>query len=279
MFYDYIEIGTSDFDTEIQKKNNKFGISIDAVKYYIDRLPNKNGCIKINNAISNFNGEIKINYISTKNIKKYNLPKWVRGCNSVNNYHPTVEKLLLIKNIKIKDIAVSYKVPCKTLLSLLTEYNIYGYYLLKIDTEGHDTIILEHFFNNNNNNMLLPHKIIFESNKLTSKRYINNIIKISKNIGYDLISSGVDTILKLNLNKINKTLTFSNKIKYYYIENYPKGYDPNNLPHKNTLEAAKKYCIENKYSGITYENDRYEIRSGKYINYYNNPKLVSWILL
>ena len=88
MFLDFIEIGTSDFDTEIQKKDNKIGISIDAVKYYIDKLPNKTGCTKINNGISNFNGEIIINYVSIENIKKYKLPIWVRGCNSVNHYHP-----------------------------------------------------------------------------------------------------------------------------------------------------------------------------------------------
>tara|TARA_Y100000741_G_scaffold359915_1_gene341333 strand:- start:859 stop:972 length:114 start_codon:yes stop_codon:yes gene_type:complete len=37
MFLDFIEIGTSDFDTKIQKKDNKIGISIDGVKYYIDK--------------------------------------------------------------------------------------------------------------------------------------------------------------------------------------------------------------------------------------------------
>ena len=284
MFIDFIEIGTSDFDTEIQKKDNRIGLSIDAVKYYIDKLPNKAGCIKINNGVSNFNGEITINYVSIENIKKYKLPNWVRGCNSVNHYHPTVTKLLLDKGIQIKDIAISYKVPCKTLLLLLTEYDVQGFYLLKVDTEGHDSIILEHFLKNNKSNNLLPHKIIFESNVLTNKKDTSNIIKISQKIGYDLISSGHDTILKLNLNKIHKTFIFSSKIVNYYIEDYPKGYDPANLPHENTLEAAKRYCIKYKCSGITYQYNRYEVRNGNYINYnyinYNNDhKLLSWILL
>ena len=248
MFIDFIEIGTSDFETEIQKEDNKIGLSIDAVKYYIDKLPNKAGCIKINNGVSNFNGEITINYVPIENIKKYELPDWVRGCNSVNHYHPTVQKLLLYKGIQIKDIAISYKVPCKTLLLLLTEYDVQGFYLLKIDTEGHDSIILEHFLKNNKSNNLLPHKIIFESNELTNKEYTSNIINISEKIGYDLIASGEDTILKLNLNKIDKTFIFSSKIVNYYIEDYPIGYDPAKLPHENTLEAAKSYCIKYSYS-------------------------------
>ena len=279
MFLDFIEVGTSDFETEIQKKDNKIGLSIDAVEYYINQLPNKAGCIKINNGVSNFNGEITINYIQIEDIKKYNLPDWVKGCNSVNHYHPTVTKLLLDKGIQIKDIAISYKVPCKTLLFLLTEYDIQGFYLLKVDTEGHDSIILNHFFKNNKSNNLLPHKIIFESNELTKKEDTDNIIKISQEIGYDLISSGGDTILKLNLNKIHKTFIFSSKIANYYVEDYPNGYDPANLPHENTLESAKQYCIKYKCSGITYQNNRYEVRNGNYINYYKEPNLLSWILL
>lgn len=279
MFLDFIEVGTSDFETEIQKKDNKIGLSIDAVEYYINQLPNKAGCIKINNGVSNFNGEITINYIQIEDIKKYNLPDWVKGCNSVNHYHPTVTKLLLDKGIQIKDIAISYKVPCKTLLFLLTEYDIQGFYLLKVDTEGHDSIILNHFFKNNKSNNLLPHKIIFESNELTKKEDTDNIIKISQEIGYDLISSGGDTILKLNLNKIHKTFIFSSKIANYYVEDYPNGYDPANLPHENTLESAKQYCIKYKCSGITYQNNRYEVRNGNYISYYKEPNLLSWILL
>jgi hypothetical protein len=46
MFYDYIEIGTSDFDTEIQKNDNRTGLSIEAVKYYLEQLPEKVGCKK-----------------------------------------------------------------------------------------------------------------------------------------------------------------------------------------------------------------------------------------
>jgi hypothetical protein len=189
-----------------------------------------------------------------------------------------VTQILLDKGIQIKDIAISYTVPCKTLIFLLDEYNVQGFYLLKVDTEGHDSIILEHFLKNNKSNNLLPHQIIFESNVLTNQKDTDNIITISKKIGYDLISIGHDTILKLNLNRIHKTFIFSSKIVHYYIEDYPKGYDPVNLPHENTLEAAKMYCIKYKCSGITYQYNRYEVRNGKYINYYNDPELLSWIL-
>ena len=52
----------------------------------------------------------------------------------------------------------------------------------------------------------------------------------------------------------------------------------NNLPHENTLEGAKNYCIKHKCSGITYQHNRYEVRNGKYINYGNDKNIISWIL-
>ena len=67
VFYDFIEIGTSDFDTEIQKNDNKCGVSIEPIKYYLDKLPNKENCIKLNMGISNYNGKCVVNYLSEKN--------------------------------------------------------------------------------------------------------------------------------------------------------------------------------------------------------------------
>ena len=58
--YDFIEIGTSNFDTLIQSCDSTTkGISVDAVKYYIDALPNKENCIKLNLGISNVNTILK----------------------------------------------------------------------------------------------------------------------------------------------------------------------------------------------------------------------------
>ena len=72
------------------------------------------------------------------------------------------------------------------------------------------------------------------------------------------------------------------------IAHHLKGKLPNNVMLEDLiqagmiglLEAAKKYCIKHKCSGITYQYNRYEVRNGNYINYYKiEPKLLSWILL
>jgi hypothetical protein len=86
-----IEIGTSDFRTQAGLVE---GIFIEPVKYYFDRLP---VCNKMNVAVSNTDGEINIYYIPAEVIEQHNLPKWLRGCNSVNEIHQTVKHLKLEK--------------------------------------------------------------------------------------------------------------------------------------------------------------------------------------
>ena len=53
MKYDFVEIGTSDFDTLIESATDAtVGLSIEPVKHYLDRLPDRPGVRKIWSAIS-----------------------------------------------------------------------------------------------------------------------------------------------------------------------------------------------------------------------------------
>ena len=85
---DFLEIGTSDVDTLIQEcDDNTVGISVEPIKYYIDKLPNKKNVIKVNSAITGDNvpknTKIKIFYIPFDIIINENLPIYLRGCNSI----------------------------------------------------------------------------------------------------------------------------------------------------------------------------------------------------
>jgi len=278
-FYDFIEIGTSDFDTEIEKNDNKVGISIEPIKYYLDRIPNKQNCIKLNLGISNYNGKCVVNYLSEETIRKYNLPVWVRGCNSINSYHKTVTNLCNDLGIDIEKIIEKDSVEVSTLYSLIIKLCITGIYYLKIDTEGHDTIILKKFYEEIQDNTYLPHIILFESNVLSKHEDINNIITLFTDIGYDLLYKNKDdTQLKLNLRKLKNKKKFTEEIKNYFIMEYPLNYSLSNLPHKNTLESAKEYCIKHNCSGITLQDGIYQVRNGEYINYVEG-NVYSWIYI
>ena len=277
-FYDFIEIGTSDFDTEIQKEDEKVGISIEPINYYLNRLPDKQGCIKLNMGISDYNGTCNVNYLTSDIIEKYNFPYLFRGCNSINSYHKTVSKWCKNSCIDIEEISTRDEVEVSTLYQLMNKLCIKGVYFLKIDTEGHDVVILKKFYKDIQNNINLPHVIQFETNVLSSDEDVNQIINLFSSKGYDLIEKGTDTILKLNLKNIGNKKTFTEGINKYYIMDHPINYNLLELPHENTLEGAKEYCIKHNCSGVTLENGIYQVRDGKYINYFNSD-IYSWIFL
>lgn len=281
-FLDFIEIGTSDFDTEIQKASDiTKGISIEPIQYYIDRLPNRANVSKLNIAISDFDGISTIYYTPEHIIQKYNLPDYVRGCNSVNTHHPVLIWQCHEKGLNIHDVMTSYSVPTKKLSSVFRDYNIDGVYYLKVDTEGHDPIILGQFFCDIQDNSKLPHIILFESNVLSNKSDINYIIDCATKKGYDIVYSDINTQMRLNLHKVSREgKAFSYPcIGYYICAEYSINYDPLNPPHANTLESAMDYCAKNMNISVVYCDGRYEVRNGAYLVACNNNQCTTWILL
>lgn len=143
MKYDFVDIGTSDFDTslDLMKKDQKV-LLVEPIKYYLDRLPSGKGIQKLNVAVSNTMGDRPIFYVPDEVIKQYFLPDWIRGCNSINHEHLTVLKMF--KQFKIStDLIRKELVSIVTFDYLVEIYKITSIGLLKIDTEGHDHIILE----------------------------------------------------------------------------------------------------------------------------------------
>jgi len=277
---DYIEIGTSDFETEIQLPDEKCGISIEPVKYYFDRLPDKKGCIKLNLGVSNCNSSTVVYYLSEDTIKKYDFPEYVRGCNSIHSPHQTVRQLCNEKGLDVEAVSEKYPIDIVTLHTVISQHNVHGMYLLKVDTEGHDYYILKKFHDDLKDNRLLPHVLLFESNILSSAENINAIFELFSAKGYDIVyRSGHDSKMRLNLNKLANKSGFSAPFRNYYIMDYPANYNRNALPHPNTLEGAQEYCVKHGCTGVTYENGVYEVRGGPYMNYYKDANEISWVYL
>lgn len=180
---DFLEIGTSNFDTLIEKAtDNTIGFSVEPVKFYLDSLPSPKHVKKINAAISisNSNNDINLYYIPYDIIQKHKLPRWFKGCNRLDSVHPKVIEFKLehlVETLLVKQIPIS---------NFLQEQKIRKIELLKIDTEGGDTYILEHLYNYliNKDKEYYPKKIRFESNRLTLNERIEFIINLYSNLGY-----------------------------------------------------------------------------------------------
>lgn len=190
--YDFIEIGTSDFETEIQNAGMKRGISIEPVKRYLDALPNPPHVRKVHGAVSDRNGTIDVYSVSPENIEKYNLPQWIRGCNSVNAVHPIVVG-------KVPDEAITKDhVPVYTFTDIVNMCNVRSCRYLKIDAEGHDVIILQSYLDcvQDKKIPLIP-KIQFEANQWSDQKQVNNILEkfIKHGYKYTLLGDDIHLIL------------------------------------------------------------------------------------
>jgi glycosyltransferase involved in cell wall biosynthesis len=176
--YDFIEIGTSDFDTEIQCAGLKRGISIEPVKRYLDALPNPPYVTKIHGAVSNRSGTIDVYSVSPEDIQKYNLPDWIRGCNTVNAPHMCVAG-------KVPDeIIIKDNVPVYTFNDIIKMCHVRSCKYLKIDTEGHDVIILNSYLDCVSRRFPLIPKIMFEDNGGCKKEDVEAVLEKLKGYGY-----------------------------------------------------------------------------------------------
>jgi hypothetical protein len=192
--YDFIEIGTSNFDTLIQTADdNQKGISVDAVGYYINQLPNRLNVKKINVGVSNINSFLDVYYIPEKTIEENKLPSWFKGCNCINNYHP-----LHIQH-DVSHLCTIEKVKVITTYELFYKNNVRKVNFLKTDTEGHDCVVLKtlFFYLKYLPIIFYPNRIQFESNKNSKTKDVDEIIQLFLSIGYKLETRSYDTILVL----------------------------------------------------------------------------------
>lgn len=146
MFYDFIEIGTSNFDTLIEKADRTTqGISIEPLDFYLRDLPESEGCKKINAAISDREGEVIVYYPFPEKLAQYHLPPLLKGCNSIGQVHPTVIRHIEKNNLDLCEVVGSSTVSMLRLTTICAQYDVTGIYFLKVDTEGHEPVILNDF--------------------------------------------------------------------------------------------------------------------------------------
>jgi sulfotransferase len=167
-YFDFIEIGSADFETLIETVNDDVrGITVEPLKEYFDNLPNKKNVIKVQAAISGKDGSDLIYYIDQAKIKEHGLPEWTSGSNSLGQLHPFLTKFY--GEEFYSSLVETREVKTMTFQTLVSTYNVQGIGYLKIDTEGHDHIILKGYLEVcEKNPNLLAETIHCEYDKLIS---------------------------------------------------------------------------------------------------------------
>jgi len=193
MYYDFIEIGTADFDAIVHSSHiDSNGICVEPMIELLNKLPNKPNVKKLNYAMSDYVGETQIYYVEKSLTTSHTDP---HGWNCIESPHP-----------KYKDNPESVSQRTVNVINFqkLVELNdITGIGFLKVDTEGHDLVILNDYIETCiKNKSLFAKKIKFESNKVAVQRNMDNmnrdqlnsvINKLTAN-GYHIESKGHDTI-------------------------------------------------------------------------------------
>jgi hypothetical protein len=141
MKVDYLEIGTCDFEiADGHIDPSKQYLFVEPIDTYLDRLPSGDNVIKLNSAVSYKEGVMDMFFVNEIDIQKYNLPYWVKGCNRLNEKHPTVLKLL--SGMNLPDLFLVKQVTVTTFNKLMRSNGVSEIVNLKIDTEGHDHVIM-----------------------------------------------------------------------------------------------------------------------------------------
>jgi len=213
-----IEIGTSDFRTQAGQVD---GVFIEPVKYYFDRMKEGAWFRMQNNyanrekgfsdsfelkqrelnthlenvAISDYEGEAVMHYMPEQVIVGMDWPNWLRGCVSMYDEHPSVVQWIKDNGGDPFEMIEEYTARVVRIKSIIDKYNITALDLLKIDTEGHDCVILNDYLNTVE---ILPKVIQFQSNELSDPKEVKKVVERLKPLGYDCKQVKFDMVCKRN---------------------------------------------------------------------------------
>ena len=195
MKYDFVEIGTSNFDTLIEAADDAtVGLSIEPIWYYLDQLPDRASVIKLDAAVSRDGtfGQMGVYYVPERTIRARGLPDWLRGCNSVGDYHPKHVELAVRDLVQIDTVEI---IPIGKIFDI---YDVTELDYLKIDTEGADCDIMKQLYKFLKNQPILryPARILFESNELAIPDEVETVKTLFVELGYYIVRAGYDTVLE-----------------------------------------------------------------------------------
>jgi hypothetical protein len=135
---------------------------------------------------------MSVYYIPERTIRARGLPDWLRGCNSVGDYHP--------KHIELaaRDLVRVMEVEVMPIGEIFICYDVTELDYLKIDTEGSDCKIMQHLadFLKTEPATRYPKKILFESNELADQEQVEQVKAKFITLGYCVTKSGYDTVLE-----------------------------------------------------------------------------------
>lgn len=138
----FLEIGTSNFETLAEAAPGP-GRSVEALKFYQDDLPDRQGIEKVNAAVlgeaqARATASIPFFFIHPGNISEYRLPDWLKGMGQVDAPNARVVKWLKVR--RLAHLMQRSQVPTTSYRQLVRDVGELGH--LKLDVEGGEPPVL-----------------------------------------------------------------------------------------------------------------------------------------
>jgi hypothetical protein len=184
MRFDFVEIGTSDFET-LASQEGGMGLSVEPVRWAYDKLPSGPNRIRVYAAIGEAHNTGRVWFIHPSRIEALDLPDWVRGCVMVNRKHPTVETLLAQRGIESDTVWSSKPVGILTVTELYQRHSVTEVGYFKVDCEGDDPKVIRSMVAAGDELGVWPEIVEWEANSLTSEIETEATIGLLNDRGYE----------------------------------------------------------------------------------------------
>ena len=189
MILNFLEIGTSNFDSLAIAYPYQKGITVEALKVYQDYIPDTANIRKINAAVvgsSESKRNVTFFYVHPDDISRYNLPWWMKGCNSMNHPHPEAIRDLRVygerHKTNIMHLMKNVTVPTLSYLDIVE--NVTHINFVKLDMEGTEVPVLSDLMHECRHRRLCPTHLRFEYkhvvNNKKNKPYLGEIFNMYK---------------------------------------------------------------------------------------------------
>lgn len=135
-WFDYIEIGTSDFENMILDSSDPttIGASVDIMSEYLDALPNVEGKYKLNFGIDLDEGRQTVYYIAPRDVTRFKLGEGMKGASSIGQPHGWAMSVL--RKRKLTHLLQRKSVQVVTFSTLTKILNATKVFYLKVDAEA-----------------------------------------------------------------------------------------------------------------------------------------------
>ncbi|KAL3907282.1 MAG: hypothetical protein SGPRY_010227 [Prymnesium sp.] len=181
---DFIEIGTSDFDTiSGTAPLHVSGLAVEAIPIYFQRLKVLPRVTKLNAAVVGsgmHEGNVNMFFVDPMDIERHHLPYWVKGCNQVGLPHS--EALNELRRKGLMHLMRNVSIPTLSFRHLIHAHAIHSVGLLKIDVEGQEGYILGDVVHLcQGSRSLCPRVIMFETTHMhvnTESKYHRLLVEL-----------------------------------------------------------------------------------------------------